>query len=105
MTSKEIILDWNNMQDRQHSGACIQTQNVVNIANSAIHMLKSTGTKEEMIAEANTYADTVGMNQANRDLLVVLKTEGPAAMIKQAFVDPHDPSRQMSYSEMRSMYG
>jgi len=105
MNSNEIVDELNNMQDYQRSGYSIQQQYVINIANTAINMLKSTGTKEQMIAEANAYADTVGMNQANRDLLVILKTEGDSAMIKQAFVDPHDSTRQLSYSEMRALYG
>ena len=73
--------------------------------NNAVTMLKSTGTKEEMVKEANIYADSVGMNPANRDLLVTLKTEGPSAMIKKAFEDPHEQGRTMTYAEMRSMYG
>ena len=73
--------------------------------NSALTMLKSTGTKEEMTKQANNYADQVGMNELNRNLLVTLKTESKQEFIKQAFQDPHEPGRTMTYAEMRSMYG
>lgn len=86
---------------KYHNESKIVQNKIIN----ALDMLKETGTTEEMTQAVNNYAESVGMNKANRDLLVVLKTEGPAAMIKQAFVDPHDSSRQMSYSEMRAMYG
>jgi hypothetical protein len=75
------------------------------IISSAVTMLKSTGTKEEMTKQANDYADQVGMNELNRNLLVTLKTESREEFIKKAFQDPHEPGRQMTYAEMRSMYG
>jgi len=107
-------------QDRQytgHSGYVSKPQQLsqpklTNIPNhiqnkvyNALDMVKSTGSKAKMTQEANAYADLVGMNEANRNLLVTLKTEGSSAMIKKAFEDPHEPGRTMTYAEMRSMYG
>ena len=71
----------------------------------ALDMLHAKGTKEEMIACANTYAAQVGMNDANRDLLITLKTGTKEEFIKQAFTDPNDKTKQLSYAEMRSLYG
>ena len=45
------------------------------------------------------------MNKLNRDLLVTLKTESKEEFIKQAFTDPNNSTKQLSYAEMRSYYG
>jgi len=82
-----------------------KSEDAIDKLNSALTMLKSTGTKEEMTKEANDYADQVGMNELNRNLLITLKTESREAFIKKAFQDPRQPDREMSYGEMRSMYG
>ena len=71
----------------------------------AADIMKATGTKEEMTQLANGYANTFGMNELNRKGLVTLKTEGKEAFIKAVFTDPTDSSKQLSYSEMRSLYG
>ena len=104
VTSPVVTQDanyWNNMQDMQRGG----TSKVIETTVHAVNMLHATGTKEEMTKIAHDYADTVGMNKANRDLLVVLKTEGNEGFIKKAFEDPNEKGRTMSYSEMRAMYG
>ena len=72
---------------------------------NALDMLKMEGTKSEMIDIANKYADAVGMNSLNRNLLISLKTESKEEFIKKAFTDPYDNTKTLSYSEMRSLYG
>lgn len=104
---------WNNMQDMQHGGGGQATkqstdttkQHALDTAAYAIDVLKATGSKEELIYKINNYAKTVEMNDSNRDLFITLKTEGEAAFIQKSFENPHEKGSQMSYSEMRSMYG
>jgi hypothetical protein len=72
---------------------------------NVLKMLNATGTKEEMTRVANEYADSVGMDECNRTLLITLKTEGNNAFVKDIFEDQNVPGRTMSYFEMRQMYG
>ena len=99
---EEIICNYDNMHDMisrsQSTLAGLKIE-------KALNMLKSTGTKEELIKSANDYADSSGMDQANRNLLITLKTEGKESFIKKAFQDPNNPERVLSYSEMREKYG
>jgi len=53
--------------------------------------------------KANDYADTVGMDDANRKVLEIFATEGKDAAVKAMFTG--DKGEQLSYSEMRSRYG
>ena len=77
---------------------------IINLV-TMLTVLKATGTKEEMTKIANDYADQVGMDNANRNLFVTLKTEDENAFIKKAFDDPNKPGRVLSYAEMRGLYG
>jgi hypothetical protein len=81
------------------------TDDVLQTAGLALGMLHAKGTKEEMTALANDYASVVGMNDANRKLLVTLKTCTNEEFIKAAFTDPNDSKKQLSYAEMRGLYG
>ena len=100
----QIDFDWNNIQDAQRCGNYVP-QNVIDKLSYAVDMLKSKGTKEEMTKQANDYANTVGMDQLNRNLLITLKTGTKEEFIKAAFTDPTDSKKQLSYAEMRSLYG
>jgi len=78
---------------------------IVNKVNNALNMLHATGTKEELTKIAQDYAKNVGMNDLNANLLVSLKTDSKEEFIKNAFTNPYDPSKQLSYAEMRALYG
>ena len=49
------------------------------------------------------YAETFGMNDANRKVLQVLTTEGKPAAFKAMFTG--EQGQELSYSEMRARYG
>ena len=55
------------------------------------------------IAQANAYADAVGMDDANKKILHVFKTEGQAAAVKAMFTG--DNGEELDYCEMRRRYG
>lgn len=55
------------------------------------------------IEEADKYADSVGMDAANRRILHIFKTEGQAAGVSAMFTG--DQGQALSYSEMRARYG
>lgn len=63
--------------------------------------------KKEWEKDALQYAKSVNMNPANTDALLVLGTQGPAAMIKKisTIQDASGNQHQLSYAEMRAMYG
>lgn len=45
------------------------------------------------------------MDEANKKALNVLQTQGQDAFIKHVFTDPKDETKQLSYAEMRMLYG
>lgn len=59
--------------------------------------------KDGDIKGADAYADAVGMDDANRRILHIAKTEGPPAMFKAMFTG--EQGQELSYAEMRSRYG
>lgn len=52
---------------------------------------------------AKDYADCVGMDTHNKALLVKLVNSKEG--INEAFQDPNNPGKTLSYSEMRMLYG
>jgi hypothetical protein len=45
------------------------------------------------------------MDPNNQKALDVLVKEGEKKFIEHVFKDPKDPKRQLSYAEMRALYG
>ena len=82
-----------------------EDKKIINKVNNALNMLHAKGTKEELTEITHDYAKAVGMDDLNRNLLVTLKTESTETFIKKAFTDPHDPSKQLDYAQMRALYG
>ena len=52
-----------------------------------------------------SFAKSVGMDEANTKLGVVLATQGNEAFIKKAFEDPRDNTKTLDYAQMRALYG
>jgi hypothetical protein len=75
------------------------------LANNIKTTFTPTGNFEEDKAKVEAYAKAVGMDEANTKLGIVLATEGNEAFIKKAFENPNDPTKQLSYAEMRARYG
>ena len=59
------------------------------------------------IQNVETYAKEVGMDEANKEGLAVLTTQGEQAFLKHAFTDKNadGTERTMDYAEMRARYG
>ena len=55
------------------------------------------------IKKADAYADSVGINDANKKVLHVHVTEGQPAAFKAMFTG--EQGQELSYSEMRARYG
>ena len=73
--------------------------------NKSSNIMLTKASKEELTQLTHHYAKKVGMDDLNTKLLVSLKTESEKEFIKKAFTNPYDTSKQLSYSEMRALYG
>ena len=68
---------------------------------------KDEKTKQELLQEVAAYAESVGMDDTNKKAMEVLATQGPKGFMKHVFTGKNQDGseRQLSYAEMRSMYG
>ena len=55
------------------------------------------------VAYVDAYAKVTGMNEDNKRVMKILKTEGKTAMFKA--MTTHDDGTPMTYAESRARYG
>jgi len=63
--------------------------------------------KESWVKKVENYATTVNMDAKNKEALMVIGTQGEQAFINHMFTEKkaNGEKRQLSFSEMREMYG
>ena len=90
------------MSKRKANQISVEPQEILKVIKDTF---TPTGNYEADKARVEAYAKAVNMDDLNKNLGVVLATQGPGAFLKQAYQNPHEPGKELSYSEMRALYG